>query len=29
MLGLIVGIIAKFILPGKNPGGILSPFLLA
>ncbi len=28
ILGLIVGIIAKFIMPGKDPGGIIVTILL-
>jgi len=28
ILGLIVGIIAKFILPGKDPGGIFITILI-
>lgn len=25
VMGLIVGVLAKFIMPGKDPGGIYSP----
>jgi uncharacterized membrane protein YeaQ/YmgE (transglycosylase-associated protein family) len=28
ILGLIVGVIAKFIMPGKDPGGIVVTILL-
>lgn len=28
LVGLVVGAIAKFILPGKNPGGIFMTMLL-
>jgi uncharacterized membrane protein YeaQ/YmgE (transglycosylase-associated protein family) len=28
ILGLIVGVIAKFIMPGKDPGGIIVTILL-
>jgi uncharacterized membrane protein YeaQ/YmgE (transglycosylase-associated protein family) len=28
ILGLVVGIIAKFIMPGKDPGGIIITILL-
>jgi uncharacterized membrane protein YeaQ/YmgE (transglycosylase-associated protein family) len=28
LFGLVVGIIAKFIMPGKDPGGIIVTFLL-
>ena len=28
ILGLIVGIIAKFLMPGKDPGGIIITILL-
>ena len=28
ILGLVVGVIAKFIMPGKDPGGIIITILL-
>jgi uncharacterized membrane protein YeaQ/YmgE (transglycosylase-associated protein family) len=28
LLGLIVGVLAKFIMPGKDPGGIIITILL-
>ena len=28
ILGLVVGIIAKFLMPGKDPGGIVTTILL-